>query len=148
MLLAAGEKVPPQCATIISTRKPSRAPQDSYCRTLGACQETDIDGRNHGTEYLSQGLSSYPVVLAPQGRENIWIHRSPWAMQVSSHQQERPPQCARGGLDLRMAYIEAGHLQAAWDNGIKCQSSTSGKTKRHLLLPSVQPKMSTNKLGM
>nr|BAE35324.1 unnamed protein product [Mus musculus]BAE36937.1 unnamed protein product [Mus musculus] len=54
MLLAAGEKVPPLCATIISTRKPPRAPQDSYCRTLGACQETDTDGRSQGPEHSSR----------------------------------------------------------------------------------------------
>lgn len=116
MLLAAGEKVPPLCATIISTRKPPRAPQDSYCRTLGACQETDTDGRSQGAEHLFQGpgLSGHPVALAPQGSENIWIHRSPWTMQVSSQQHASPPQCTSGGLDLGVGCIEVGHLEAAW----------------------------------
>lgn len=59
MFVAVGEKAYPLSATTVSTGKPSRAPQNSYCRTLGACQETDTDMKNRGAEHLLQGLDGH-----------------------------------------------------------------------------------------
>lgn len=58
--MTVGEKAHPLSATPVRTGKPSRAPQDSYCRTLGACQGADTDMKNQGAEHLMQGLDGHP----------------------------------------------------------------------------------------
>lgn len=111
MLLAVGEKVPPLCAAIISTRKPSRVPQDSYCRTLGACQETDTDGGNQGTKHCFQGLSGHPEagIGSTRKREHLDTFTSLGKAGVISPARKSSSMCV-GWLDWGVGCTEVGHL--------------------------------------